>query len=109
MNTKYVVIASEQNPIRIAGTFSVGERETLLFLNLLPGIRFFVTNDEKDSSKLRIFSGRSTRPGTKPYFNQVGSGKYISQIEAYELFFPDLGKNYYVYLKPDPSNQRNIA
>lgn len=108
MNTKYVVISSDQGPIRVAGTFSIQEREMSLFLNFLPGTKFYVANDDKDPSRLRIFSGRSTRQNTRPYFNQVGSGKRIEQLDAIELFLPDLNQKYYVYLKRNhvaPSTQ----
>jgi hypothetical protein len=99
MNTKYVVISSDQGPIRVVGTFSVHEKGMTLFLNLFPGMRFYVADDDTDHSRLRIFSGRSTRQNTRPYFNQVGSGKRIEQLDAIELFFPDLNQKYYVYLK----------
>lgn len=108
MSTKYVVISSDQGPIRVVGTFSVVDSGMTLFLNLLPGMKFYITNDDKDPSRLRIFSGRSTRQNTRPYFNQVGSGKRIEQLDAIELFLPDLNQKYYVYLKRDthaPSTQ----
>lgn len=101
MNTKYVVISSDQGPIRVVGTFSVFEGGMTLFLNLLPGMKFYIADDDKDPSRLRIFSGRSTRQHTRPYFNQVGSGKRIEQLNAIELFLPDLNQKYYVYLKSD--------
>ena len=100
MTTKYVVISSDQGPTRVAGTFSVHEKEMILFLNLLPGVRFFVAHDDQDNDRLRIFSGKSTKPNTRPFFNQVGSGKKIGQVNAIELFFPDLNQKYYVYLQP---------
>lgn len=100
MRTKYVVISSDQDPIRVAGTFSIENKKMTLYLNLLPGIRFYVVEDEKDKNRLRIFSGKSTRPALRPYFNQVGFGKRIEQINAYEFCMCDLNQKYYVYLNP---------
>lgn len=105
MRTKYVVISSDHDPIRVAGTFSVENQRMTLYLNLLPGIPFYVVEDEKDKSRFRIFSGRSTRQTVRPFFNQVGSGKRLSQINAYEFFISDLNQKYYVYLKPDQFDQ----
>lgn len=109
MRTKYVVISSDQGPIRVAGTFSVERGNMTLFLNLIPGVPFYVVEDDKDSTRLRIFSGRSTRQSLRPFYNQVGAGKVIARLDAYELFISDLNQKYYVYLKPDHFDQVGSA
>lgn len=98
---KFVVISSDQGPIRVAGTFSIQPGRMTLYLNILPGVPYFVVEDEKDKNKLRIFSGKSTRPSPRPFFNQVGTGKRIDQINAIEFFISDLNQKYYVYLNSD--------
>lgn len=105
LSERYLVLShlEEDRPYRIVGSAyrKLGEDDFILYLRILPGVKFYITpHRDRLGWEYIVFSGKNNQGDRARYFAKVGSAVFIAKKNAVQIHLPDLRQVYYLKLDP---------